>query len=47
MMGGADPLMEVGVAEFCYEAIAKRLKGSFRSSGNHIVIQQCLLASSQ
>jgi len=30
----------LGVAEWCYEAIAERLEGSFRSSQNHIVIQQ-------
>jgi hypothetical protein len=29
----------MGVAEWCYEAIAKSLEGSFRSSRNHIVIQ--------
>jgi hypothetical protein len=31
----------VGVAEWCYEAIAEWVEGSFRSSRNHIVIQQC------
>ena len=29
-----------GIAEWCYEGIAKRLEGSFRPSRNHIVIQQ-------
>jgi len=31
---------KIGIAEWCYEAIAKRLEGSFRPSRNHIVIQQ-------
>jgi len=34
--------LNLGVADWCYAAIAEKLEGSFRSSRNRIVIQQRL-----